>query len=508
MTSMMDDIEEAYAEGLSDQEVMKESLAEQMARQMGMVPDTSSELSDDDLDELETVMDTAKRMKPLPQLSDDQLPFEFDADFQTKIAVLATRDETFYRRVDGLVKAEYFENKAEAAIVHIASGYHERYKRLPERNEWAELIKDAKAEKIVRDDDIPDIVSALKKILVAPLPARDYAVDKVAGFAKKQAIQLAYLQTIPLIEKGEHAKAEKIMQKAFSTGAAAVVQDNDYWNTIESRTQYRRDVEAGLIQPNGITTGLPKLDKMLYHRGWGRKELSVIMAGAKKGKSTGLLHWALAASQKGYNVLYVTLEVAAKIIMERMDANVSGVDMSDLNSKNNEVEKGIKTQASMRKPGCLKVIEYPSGTMTPNDLRKAIEFYRAQGIQFDLIVVDYADIMAAEIKSGNDINESKQIWLGLRAIAAEENAAVLTATQTNRAGFTADVAKAEHAAEDFNKIRIADLVLTVNRTDEEKVKGEARLFFAASRNQAGEFTLKISQDLSKMRFMTGILEIS
>lgn len=490
-------------------EAIQESLAEQMARQMGMVETT--EIDDDDLDmeeELSSVMDMARKIKPLPTLAEDALPFEFDADFQKKIAILCCRDEVFFRRCEGLVRAEYFEDRSEAAIVHIASTYHEKYKRLPERSEWAELIKDAKAEKAIRDDDIPGMVTVLKSILTSPIPARDYAVDKVAAFAKKQAIQMAYIQTIPLVEKGEHEKAEKIMQKAFATGAQAVVQDNDYWNSIESRTQYRRDVEAGLITKDGITTGLPKLDKMLYHHGWGRKELSVIMGGAKKGKSTGLLHWALAASQKGYNTLYVTLEVAAKIIMERMDANVSGVDMSDLNSKNNEVEKGVKDRAGLRKPGVLKVTEFASGTMTCADLRKVIEFYRAQGIIFDCIVVDYADIMAAEIKSGNDINESKQVWLGLRAIAHEENVAMLTATQTNRAGFTADVAKAEHAAEDFNKIRIADLVLTINRTDEEKVKGEARLYFAASRNQAGEFTLKISQDLSKMRFMTGILEIT
>lgn len=491
---------------MSDETEMKESLAQQMARQFGMVEETEPDADMDD--ELATVLDMGKKITPLPTLAVDQKGFEFEVDFQEKIAALILRDEAFYRRVDGLVKPEYFEERSLSALVHIATTYHEKYKRLPERPEWAELIKDAKAEKAIRDDDVPDMVTALRKILKEALPARDYAVDKVAEFAKKQAISAAYMMTIPLVEKGEHAKAEKIMQKAFATGAQAVVQDNDYWNSIEARTQYRRDVEAGLIQKDGITTGLPKLDKMLYHNGWGRKELSVVMGGAKKGKSTGLLHWALAASQKGYNTLYVTLEVAAKIIMERMDANVSGVDMSDLSSKSNEVEKGVKDRAGLRKPGHLKVVEYPSGVMTCADLRKVIEFYRAEGIIFDCIVVDYADIMAAELKSGNDINESKQVWLGLRAIAHEENAAVLTATQTNRAGFTADVAKAEHAAEDFNKIRIADLVLTINRTDEEKAKGEARLYFAASRNQAGEFTLKISQELGKMRFMTGILEIS
>lgn len=487
------------------QSEIQDSLATELARQMGLVtpePDQEDE-------ELAGIFEVASKLGPIPSRQEDQKGFDFSEEFQSKIAALSIFDETFYRRVDGLIKPEHFESKAEAALVHIAQHYHQRYQRLPSSvGEWKELFVDAKNEKVLREDDIPEVVEAFKRLKKSPLNGREYAVDKIAEFARNQAVQMAYLETLPLIEKGEFEKAQQRMEKAFKTGAKAVVEDNDYWNGIEQRTQYRRDVEAGVIVPNGITTGIPKLDNLLYHKGWGRKELSVIMGGAKKGKSTGLLHFALAASIAGYNVLYVTLEVSAQIIQDRMDANVAGIDMNELSAKLNEVSSGVKDRHRLRKPGALKVIEYPSGTLTPTELRRALEFYRAQGIIFDQIVVDYADIMAPEIKTGNEQSDSKQIWLGLRAIAFEENAAVLTATQTNRDGFKADVAKAEHAAEDFNKIRIADLVLSINRSEDERKKGEARLFFAASRNQQGEFTLRIGQDLSKMRFMTGILDIS
>lgn len=486
---------------------IKDSLVTQMARQMGVV--SSDPALESEEDQIESVFELANRLDPVPERKEDQRGFDFAADFQSKIAALMLRDENFYRRVDGLVKPEYFESRAEAALVHIATSYHQRYKRLPESaGEWAELIKDAKAQKAIRDDDIPDMVTSLKKLLKAPIDGRDYAVDKVSEFAKNQAVQIAYMESLDLIEKGEFAKAEQKMLKAFQTGASAVVEDNDFWGGVEQRTQHRRDVVAGLIVPNGITTGIPKLDNMLYHKGWGRKELSVIMGGAKKGKSTGLLHFALAASVAGHNVLYVTLEVSAQIIQDRMDANISGIEMRELATKLNEVEQGVRDRAKLRNPGALKIIEYPTGSLTCTELRRALEYYRAQGIKFDLIVVDYADIMAAEVKYGNEIAESKQIWVGLRAIAHEEDAAVLTATQTNREGFKADVARAEHAAEDFNKVRIADLMLTINRSEDERKKGEARLFFAASRNQEGEFTLRISQDMSRMRFMTAILDIT
>ncbi len=494
-------------EQIDQQEAMKNSLAAELGRQMGMV--TSPAAAADADEEFEGILQVASSFAPIPERAAEQKGFDFSPEFQSRVAALLISDETFYRRVDGLVKPEYFESKAEAALVHIAQQYHQRYARLPPTTpDWRELIADAKKQKVLRDDDIPDIVASYKTLKKLGLDGRDYVVDKVAEFAKNQAVQLAYLETMSMVEKGEFDKAQQRMEKAFKTGAKAVVQDADYWNSIEQRTQYRRDVEAGLITPQGITTGIPKLDKMLYHRGWGRKELNVIMGGAKKGKSTGLLHFALKASTAGYNVLYVTLEVAAQIIMDRMDANISGIDMGELSTKLNEVSTGVQDRARLRKPGTLKLVEYPSGTLTCTELRRALEFYRAQGIIFDMIVVDYADIMAPEIKTGNEQSDSKQIWLGLRAIGFEENAAILTATQTNRDGFKADVARAEHAAEDFNKIRIADLVLSINRSEDERKKGEARLFFAASRNQQGEFTLRIGQDMAKMRFLTEIFDVT
>ncbi|MFP3325107.1 hypothetical protein R0K05_18780, partial [Planococcus sp. SIMBA_160] len=70
------------------------------------------------------------------------------------------------------------------------------------------------------------------------------------------------------------------------------------------------------------------------------------------------------------------------------------------------------------------------------------------------------------------------------------------------------VATMTDVAEDFNKIRIADLVISINKTEEEKAAQEARLYFAASRNQRGDITIRIKQDLEKMKFLTKILDVS
>ncbi len=220
--------------------------------------------------------------------------------------------------------------------------------------------------------------------------------------------------------------------------------------------------------------------------------------------STALGYHALKACLAGYNVLYITLEVSTKIIKERMDACLSEIPMNELIPRSNDVEKAITSKGAIAGRGLFKMNEFPPGSFKPTDLRRLIESYRSKGQTFDLMVVDYLDIMAPDVYTREPIENSKQIWLASRAIAVEQNVAVLTATQTNRDGFKNDTARAEHAAEDFNKVRIADLMISINSTDEEREKGLARLYFAASRNQAGGFTISIKQDLATMRFITGV----
>jgi replicative DNA helicase len=60
-------------------------------------------------------------------------------------------------------------------------------------------------------------------------------------------------------------------------------------------------------------------------------------------------------------------------------------------------------------------------------------------------------------------------------------------------------------AEDFNKIRIADVVISINATDEEKSMKQARLFFAASRNQRSGFTVRVEQEIDRAKFIRKVL---
>lgn len=437
--------------------------------------------------------------------------YEFDASFQTKIAALMVRDADFLARTEGLVKPEHFQSSVQAVIVDQVIRFFEKYNTTPSLATLVKVLRDAVASKVIRADVAVDIKPALHAMLIADVSDKEYVIDEVADFARHQETAKAILDSVDLLDKRDFEKIEAKMKAAMEVGRLVDVEEYDLFEKIHERTQRRNDIATGVIGPRGISTGHASMDAALYQNGWGRKELGLIMGGAKSGKTTALIGFAVAARMAGHNVLYCSHEVSREIIADRADASVSGVMMRELKTtlKIGEVEEAI-TRAKTA-GGKLLIHEFPSGTCRPMDVRRLIKHYANKGILFDLVVQDYADIMQPDIQFKDSIENSKSIFLGLRAIAAEFDLAMLTATQTNRAGFieaTRGTAKAEHVADDFNKIRICDVAMSINQTDDERARGEARLFFAASRNQESNITLLIKQDISRMRFIVRVLSSS
>lgn len=430
--------------------------------------------------------------------------YEFDGDFQQKIAALLVRDTPFAQLTDGLVKPEYFENAGIAALVSVVGRYFERYKKAPgDKTIIASLLRDASKDKTLPPELLRLAIGATHKLFETDVSDRDYVADQCATFARHQAVTKAVLDSVSLIEKRDFATIATLVRKAVDTGVSTAGNAYDYGAMREARTQERKDREAGILAPTGITTGFKVLDDCLYHKGWGRRELAVLMGGAKAGKSMGMISFGINAIAAGYRTLYVTLEVASSIIAERIDANVAERAMFELGTHIHEVDE--KVEAFMAKAAPFIIHEFPTGTMRASDLRRLIEHYKAQGVTFDLVIVDYADLMAPERVTDNVQENSKSIYVNLRGLAMEEGFACLTATQTNREGAKKAVATATDVAEDFNKIRIADVVISINKTEEERALNQARLHFAASRNQRSGFSLKVEQNIDQARFICRVI---
>lgn len=429
--------------------------------------------------------------------------YEFDEDYQAKIIALMIMDPVFARKTQGLILPEYFRNDGDAAVVASVIAFYERYKTSPDHVSLTTFIKGRIADRKIRSDLVPTIKESLRRVRHVKVRDSDFVVDEVVKFARHQAMENAILASAEALEKRDFASIEKLINGAMRVGQTVTSHAYKYFAEIENRTERRKELAAGTIKRDGITTGYEILDKHLYHHGWGRKELSVIMGAAKAGKSMSLGDFAKCASFAGRRVLYVTLEVAAAIIADRMDANISGTAMKELESKPFHVKDEV-AKAAAKAPE-IEIHEYASGTFKPMQLRALLDEYRSEGVNFDMVVVDYADIMAPDRFSGDVREDMRLIYLELRAIAFDYNVAMLTATQTNREGAKSAVAKMTDIAEDFNKVRTCDVLISINATEDERKLGEARLYFAASRNSESGFSIRVKQEREKMRFISKVL---
>lgn len=435
----------------------------------------------------------------------DVKQYEFDGAFQLKIATLLSRDRVFARRVDGLIKPDYFEDAAVATLVNLSMEHWARYREVPSPVAYVQILKTALTSGKIRKDLKDSVKEAFKKMMKANLADRDFVADEVAAFARHQSIYKAMMDSADLMARGQYDRVAELVKKAAAVGINNADVAYDYFAEIEHRSQARKDKVAGIKPPQGITTGIKKIDALLYNNGWGRKELSLLMGGAKAGKSTGLLFFAKNAALAGFNTLYVTLEMSSDIASSRIDASISETEMKELEHNIGAVEDLVK--AAGKNAGRLFMAQMPGYSLTPSGLRRLVDNYASDGIRFDLLVIDYLDLMAPDHRTNDPIENSKNIYVGVRAIGQEEDMAVLSATQTNREGFKAITAKAEHAADDFNKIRIADITITINATDDERDRGEARLYFAASRNEKGGIMVQIKTEVEKMIFIKSVLGI-
>ena len=431
----------------------------------------------------------------------------FDDDFKDKALALNLRDRNFCERVDGLIKPEFFESEIDKYILGLVHSHYNKYRINPSPTALSHTFKEDKAKGLIRKELESSISSKIKSLYKADISDREFIIEKVADFVRRQATIAATVEASDIIDAdGDLNSILPLFQKAIDVGTSDLSSALDYSEPdgVVQRSAIRKARLSGEVAYNSVTTGYKDFDNTLFRKGWGKSELTLYMAPSKAGKSIALLDHALRAAEKGNKVLFVSLEVSTEIQVDRMDSNISGVKMDDLYIEIDKVEDRVSKWST--RASTLKMHEYPTGTFGVSHLRRLVKKYQAIGLQFDLIVIDYTDIMLAESSSSENIDKSKQVLVDLRALAQSENVAILSATQTNRDGAKVDVIEAIHVAEDYNKIRIADLVISINCNDIEKMEGEARLYYAASRNQKA-VTITVKRDLSIMRHIKEIVEV-
>lgn len=99
------------------------------------------------------------------------------------------------------------------------------------------------------------------------------------------------------------------------------------------------------------------------------------------------------------------------------------------------------------------------------------------------------------------------VYEELRGMATELKIPIWTGTQTHRSAIDKDIVGLNNVADSFEKMMIADVVVTLNQSLNEKRDNVIRLFLAKNRSGRGGGEIEVTCDFSKAQFCITAVEV-
>lgn len=371
-------------------------------------------------------------------------------------------NEEYVRRVLPFLKSEYFSDNTERSVFDLITGYVTKYNGTPTRE--ALLIElqsiNGMNEKVFEESF--DTINALE----VEKTDIQWLVDTTEKFCQDRAIVNGITASMAIIDgtsKVDKGAIPTILSDALSVSFNKSI-GHDYFGDSDDRYAFYHHKESripfDIEMMNKITKG-----------GLPRKTLNIILAGTGVGKTLFMCHNAAANLMQGHNVLYITLEMAKERIAERIDANLMQVTLDDLIKLPYDIYKKKIGRVREKTVGNLVIEEYPTASAGVNHFRHLLnELKLKRNFAPDIIYIDYLNIAASvRIKAGQNANSYtyvKAIAEEFRGLAVEFNVPLISATQTNRAGFDSSDVDLTDTSESFGLPMTADFMFALSTNED------------------------------------------
>jgi len=407
------------------------------------------------------------------------------------------------RKVIPFLKAEYFKEQTERLLFTHISRFIEKFKSLPT---FEALIIEITESTNTKEEQIKDAVDLLKDINLDKAEPTDipWLLGQTEKFCKDSALYNAVLEAVSIMDESDKKNKKPrevipfILQQALSVsfdphvGHDYMLQSDDRFAAYHKK---EKKIPFDLEFFNKITKG-----------GFSVKTLNVFLAGTGVGKTLLMCHLAGAALSAGYNVVYITLEMAEEKIAERIDANLLNVKLDDLEKISKQDYDRRFSIFKNKTQGKLIVKEFPTASASCHHFRGLLsELALKKSFKPDLIFVDYINICAsARIKMGGGANSYeyvKAIAEELRGLAVEYCVPLVTATQTTRSGFESTDLELTDTSESFGLPATADFFAAIISTEDLEKMGQYMIKQLKNRynDKANNKRFVIGVDKPKMR---------
>ena len=328
----------------------------------------------------------------------------------------------------------------------------------------------------------------LREAYKADIDDLAYVQEEFSTFCKNQQLKKALLNSVDLLKAGDYDSIKYMIESAMKAG-----QDKNIGH------EYKRDVESRYREDHRkiVPTPWPEINE-LVQGGLGNGDLGLIFGNPGGGKSWTLVALGGFAVQMGFNVIHYTLELSEAYTGRRYDAFFTGTPVDQLEKHKEHVET-----LTAELPGELIIREFPMGKTTIGTIEAHINKVKDLGIEPDLIIIDYIDLLSTRKRNVDRKGEIDDIYTSTKGLARELNIPIWSVSQVNRAGAKDDIIEGDKAAGSYDKMMITDLSMSLSRKKEDKVNGTGRLHIMKNRYGMDGLTFQVDVNTSNGHIAIG-----
>jgi replicative DNA helicase len=396
-------------------------------------------------------------------------------DIEKMLLKRAFVDKKWMNILAGTFDRRFFKTPNMGLIADLVVRYYNKYGSPPSTKVLSSICK-AYADKHSNEGINPGSVNEL----IAEVNSfdmqvqEDVASDVMKDFIRKNAFYNALYDNADMLGRDEDSYAkvvekclenfDKVQKITFNDTALGM----EYFDpaAMEEHWKYIQNPESK------ISTGFPSID-VYTHGGFLKdgRSLYLVMAQAGLGKSLFLSNLAKNFLEQGLKVVVISLEMSEDVYAQRFDAHISGDDINKLNVTSQSSIASIKKFYSEHPTASLFIKEYPPKSVTCNDIRAYLDNLKLAGHSFDVLIVDYLNLVKSSIRSDSLFVDGLDVSEKLRAISYEFKIPVISAIQTNREGMNNADAGMENISQSSGIAFTADFLMSMYRTQEDRQAG-------------------------------------
>ena len=412
----------------------------------------------------------------------NKIKFSFTTEFQLEILRFLVQDK------DGGLVVKRVKPSYLVLIEHsiIAEGlvkFFKKNNKVPSKNilkqEIKELLEGKNYVDLVTQDDVPNINKIIDDLYNTPLQDSEYIRDKIYQFSTY--VEMKNLnESFDLENFDQYEEYSKKFDRILQNSKPKTEDEPLYLIRDLAQRQFKRRID-----PDVVPSPYKQLNDLTNAGGFPSGSVLVLLDKPKAKKTFFLVNLAKGYLRMKKSVLYIDTENGKNQIMDRMIQSSINVSKKELYTGDFDKKEASHIRKLSRFGVELVIERVPAMITDCNYIRDLIDKLRSQGINIQVVIIDYAAKLASIARDKEDFDRISNVYVDIQNLADEENLdCIWTANHITREGAKHRETRYEEndISGAISIVRNAQGIYGLNATPQEESEGIQRLEIVVQRD--------------------------